>query len=49
MTLAKRVSSSTTVDLERLANETANVPKQVSSALFFVTVKLDVSTTIDCK
>ena len=39
MTPAKRVLSSTTVDVERRAEETANVPEQESSALFCVTVK----------
>ena len=39
MTPAKRVLSATTVDVERRAEETANVPKQESSALFCVTVK----------
>ena len=49
MTPAKRVLSSTTVDVERRAKETANVPEQESSALFCVTVKAGASTTMECK
>ena len=46
---AKRVLSSTNVDVERRAEETANVPEQESSALFCVTVKARASTTMECK
>ena len=52
MTPAKRVLSSTTVDVERCAEETANVPvEQESSTLFFslVTVKAGASTMMECK
>ena len=49
MTPAKRVVSSTTVDVERRAEETANVPKQESSAQFCVTVKAGASITMECK
>ncbi len=45
MTLPKRVPSFATMDMERLTEETANVPEQVSNALTFVTVKVDASTT----
>ena len=46
---AKCVLSSTTVDVERRAEETANVPEQESSALFCVTVKAGASTTMEFK
>ena len=38
MTLVKRVPSFITVDVEKLAEKTANVPEQVSNALYFVTM-----------
>ena len=41
--------SSTTVDVERHAEETANVLEQESSALFCVTVKAGASITMECK
>ena len=47
MTPAKRVLSSTTVDVERRAEETANLPEHESSALFYVTVKAVASTTME--
>ena len=37
------------MDVERRAEETANVPEQESSALFCVTVKAGASTTMECK
>ena len=37
------------VNVERRAEETANVPEQESSALFCVTVKAGASTTMECK
>ena len=45
MTLTKRVPSFATMDMERLTEETANVPEHVSNAPTFVTVKMDASTT----
>ena len=37
------------MDVERRAEETANVPKQESSALFCVIVKADASATMEGK
>ena len=37
------------MDVERRAEETANVLEQESSALFCVTVKAGASTTMECK
>ena len=37
------------MDVERRAEETANVPEQESSALFCVIVKAGASTTMECK
>ena len=37
------------MDVERRAEETANVPEQESSALFCVTVKAGAPITMECK
>ena len=37
------------MDVERRAEETANVPEQEAGALFCVTVKAGASTTMECK
>ena len=43
------VKSNCLIEIERRAEETANVPEQESSALFCVTVKAGASITMECK